>query len=132
MPTVTPNFHFDGCCANAIAFYEKNLGAITTYRLTYGEAGGGSAEQAGWIYHAEMRIAGQCVWMSDGAAEAPGNTLSLAVTFDTAEEVRAAYAGMSQGCTVIHPMQSTGYSPCFVSFIDAYGMRWELLAGQAG
>lgn len=32
--------------------------------------------------------------------------------------------------TVIHPMKSTTYSSCFVSLVDRFGMRRELMTEQ--
>jgi len=34
------------------------------------------------------------------------------------------------GATIIYPMQSTTYSSCFVSLVDKFGMRWELMTEQ--
>ncbi|WP_250228884.1 VOC family protein [Anaeropeptidivorans aminofermentans] len=59
-----------------------------------------------------------------------GNTVSLVLTFETAHEVKAAYEKISKGYEIIHPMQRTSYSSCFVSLIDKFGIRWELMTEQ--
>ncbi len=84
------------------------------------------------VYHCEMYIGGCCIMMSDSPGEsgAQNYTMSLVVTFDTADEVKAAFGILSDGCTVIHPMKSTTYSSCFVSLVDRFGMRWELMTEQ--
>jgi len=47
-----------------------------------------------------------------------------------AEDVKKAYAIMADGAAIVHPMKSTTYSSCFVSFVDRFGMRWELMTEQ--
>jgi PhnB protein len=60
----------------------------------------------------------------------PGNSLSLVVTFDTADEVEKAFSLLNDDAVIITPMKSTTYSSCFVSLIDKFGMRWELMTEQ--
>ena len=59
-----------------------------------------------------------------------GNLVSLVLTFETADEVKAAYEKVADGCIILEPMKSTSYSSCFVSLIDKFGMRWELMTEQ--
>lgn len=84
------------------------------------------------VYHAEIMIGNQQIMMTDDAdTTAPkGNAISLVLTFDTADEVKAAYEIISSGCKIISPIQSTSYSSCFVSLIDKFGIRWELMTEQ--
>jgi PhnB protein len=137
MPMVTPNFHFDGRCRQAIGLYERALGARVISLLCYSDANPldwkkTNQEQSGLVYHAELMIGTQRVMMSDTTDPAypAGNSLSLVVTFDCADEVSKAYDILSQGAKLISPMQSTTYSSCFVSLIDRFGMRWELMTEQ--
>ena len=84
------------------------------------------------VYHSEMTIGGRRIILSDEVGEKTeqGNPLSLVVTFETAGEVKKAYEILSQGAQIVHAMQSTSYSSCFVSLIDQYGIRWELMTEQ--
>jgi len=138
MPILTPNFHFaNRRCAQAIELYKRAFGAEVTCLLT-----GDDANPADWraenemqrqmVYHAEMIICGQRVLMSDADydIDSARHGLSLVVTFDSADEVRAAFAILAEGGTMRDPMHSTSYSSCFVSLIDRYGMRWELMTEQ--
>ena len=133
MLMVTPNFHFNGQCGEAIELYQKVFGAQVTERLCYAEADprdvAAADEEKDLVYHAEMFIGNQRVFLSDiiDATFPRGNSLSLVVTFETADDVKAAFAAMADGAVVICPMKRSTYSACFVSFIDKYGMRWELM-----
>ena len=84
------------------------------------------------VYHAEMLLQGQRIMLSDerrGHLPAE-NPLSLAITFNTAEQVRRASELLLEGGQVIHPLQRTTYSSCFISLRDKFGMRWELMTEQ--
>lgn len=116
---LTPNLHLDGCCREAIALYERALGARV--RQIIGEPGGP-------VWHAEIAIAGQRVLMNDAdPGGAPRHAASLVVTCDSEAQVRAACALLAGGGRVLDPLQRTEYSACFVSLVDRYGMRWELM-----
>ncbi|MDR0929522.1 MAG: VOC family protein [Oscillospiraceae bacterium] len=138
MPSITPNLHFAGHCRDAIALYKQAFDAELTALLTESDANPRDWTSRGntrdLVYHAEMRIGGQRIMMSDFAPDAPlseTHPMSLVVTFDTAEAVQAAYALLEPGGRIIHPMHSTTYSACFVSLVDRFGMRWELMTENA-
>jgi len=134
---VTPNLHFNGQCKQAIALYREALGAQVKILLCESDA-----HPSDWVatddtkdqvYHSEMVIGGQRIMLSDSADkrdQSPNQAMSLVVTFETADAVKKAYAVLSDGCTIVYPMQSTTYSSCFVSLIDRFGMRWELMTEQ--
>ena len=137
---ITPNFHFTGQCADAMALYEKALGAQTKYLFHYSQTDPETLAQ--WkippadadrlVYHAEMDIGGQRIILSDAldGSVSKGHSLSLVVTFETADAVRRAYETLCEGGLLIYPMKTTSYSSCFVSLIDRFGMRWELMTEQ--
>jgi PhnB protein len=84
------------------------------------------------VYHAEMLIGNQRFMFSDSIKEIPkGQNISTVVTFNDADDVKAAYKMRIEGSTVIHPMKETTYSSCFVSLVDRFGMRWELMTENA-
>lgn len=133
---VTPNFHMNGQCKNAIKLYEQAFGATVHTLLCNSDANPAdhqtTTDEADFVYHAVISIGGQRIMMTDDLSDFPpkGNTLSLLLTFDTPDQVKAAYALLSEGCTLITPMTSTTYCACFVSLIDRYGVRWELMTEE--
>jgi len=137
MLKVTPNFHFRGQGKQAIELYKRAFNAEVKVLLCNSDANPGDCvgedeSQSDIVYHAEIDIDGQRITLSDDPdAPIPNtNPLSLLITFETSEAVKKAYEIMKEGATVIYPIQSTTYSSCFVSLIDQFGMRWELMTEQ--
>jgi PhnB protein len=134
MLIVTPNFNFNGRCEEALALYGKAFGAEPDFVMRYAEADPKdwkaplTDEQKKLVYHAEMRIGGQRMFFADviGTAMPAGPALSLTITFDDAEGVKAAYAILVEGGSVLFPFKTTTYSSCAVNLIDRFGLRWGL------
>jgi PhnB protein len=131
---IVPNLHFNGDCEKAIEHYERAFKAKRTVLLRYQDANPEEVDEApgdekqNFIYHSEMMIGGQRVILNDHTDDLPrGLNVSLLVSFDRKEDVIEAYAILKDGATIITPMQATSYSSCFVSLVDRYGVRWELI-----
>ena len=135
MPIVTPSFHFDGHCEEAIEMYQKAFGARVTILLRYSEADQKdydkmlTNEQNNMVYHSEIMIGEQRIMLADSFDEPLTKSVSqfLTITFDTPEEVKLAFHIMEEGATIIHPLHSTTYSSCMASLIDKFGFRWGLM-----
>ena len=137
MQLVTPNFHFTGQCKQAIELYRKAFDAKVNEMLYYSDAHpkdyvAASEADKDLVYHAEISIGEQRIMLSDMTDDTipKGNSISLVITFETAKDVKKAYKVIVEGSTIIHSMKSTTYSSCFVSLIDKYGIRWELMTEQ--
>lgn len=132
---ITPNYHFNGECEHALKLYEKAFNGRITELLHYYDADTDDMDieqltdvEKGYVYHAEMLIGGQRFFFSDSLNEIPiGRNISIVVTFKKIDEVRTVYEILSAEGTTITPMEETTYSSCFVSFVDRFGMRWELM-----
>lgn len=134
---VTPNFHFKGNCIEAIEFYKQvfKITVLCLYKEKDADpkdyiSDASSVEQ---VYHAEVLLGNTRLMMSDSPKEespTEGHPLSLVVTYDTSDEVKKIYELLKSGATILSPIQSTTYSSCFVSLIDKFGMRWELMTEQ--
>lgn len=132
---VTPNMHFNGECEEALGLYERAFGATVTRLYRYGDARPEDFSQQhlsdaerNRIYHAEMIVAGHRFMLSDSVEHIQkGQSLSLVITFDTVDEVKRAYSVIREGASIIHEMTETTYSGCFVSLVDRFGLRWELM-----
>ena len=133
---LTPNIHFRGNCYEAIQFYkdvfdleikilEKNKDANPSDYVS-------DDHYLNRVYHAEVYLLGNRIIMSDIADEDynHGHSVSLIVTFDSALQVKEAYESLKDQATIIHEIQKTTYSSCFVSLIDKFGVRWELMTEQ--
>lgn len=137
MLQITPNLHFNGQCKQAIQLYKEAFDAKIKVMLSeaddHPQNGVTKNNEEDMVYHCEMFIGTQRFMLNDTSDESTnllGHTMSLVVTFDCSSDVKQAFSILSDGCTIVHPMQSTSYSSCFVSLIDKFGMRWELMTEQ--
>lgn len=133
----TPNFHFRGNCKEAIELYKKVFDVEILCMFKNEDANPmdytSDSKYLEHVYHAEIMLGRSRIMMSDITEEnkhTSGNSLSLVVTFDTSDEVKKAYDYFKDGAIILSPMKSTSYSSCFVSLIDKFGMRWELMTEQ--
>ena len=135
---ITPTLNFGGQCREAIHAYAAAFGGVIPCLITYREANDPAylplltEEQKDWIYHAELLLDGQRILMSDHADIVFTTCYSnfLTLMFDTADEVRRAYAALEAGSTAIYPIGATPYSACRVVFVDRFGIRWGLMTEQ--
>ena len=136
---ITPNFHFHGDCEDAMKLYQKAFSGEITCLLRYQDANPQDyVADSRWgsrIYHGEMLLYGIRIMMSDlEPAEAENKPesppLSLVVTMDTKVQVMEAYQAMMEGALIREQPQSTTYSSCFVSLVDRFGIRWEIMTEQ--
>jgi len=137
MLKITPNMHFRGQARQAIELYKQAFNAEVKVLFCNSDANPADdtvedETQNDLVYHAEIYIGTQRVTLTDAPDDPPPNThpVSLLVTFETAEDVKNAYEIIKDGATIIYPVQTTTYSSCFVSLVDKFGMRWELMTEQ--
>jgi PhnB protein len=131
---VVPNLHFNGECEKAIELYERAFGAERTAFLRYEDANPLDGDQASseadraLVYHAEILIGDRRIILNDHPNDIPsGINVSLLISFDSVEEVKRAYEVLRADAEILSPMTETTYSSCFVSLVDRYGVRWELM-----
>jgi PhnB protein len=131
---VVLNFHLHGTCAEALELYSAAFGTKPDILLRNSDANPADQmavpeNRRNRVYHAEMKIGGLRSFFSDEPDDrmpAPG-ALSAVVTFDGPDEVVRAFRVLKGGATIVHPMRMTTYSACFVSLVDRFGVRWELM-----
>ena len=132
---IIPNLHFKGNCKQAIELYKKAFGAEVKVLLHYADANPqdfimNDENQRDLVYHSEVIIGNNRLMLNDTTDDTfhIENSLSLLVHFDTNDELITAYGILSDGATIISPMESQTYCAYFASLIDKYGMNWELMA----
>lgn len=122
---LVPHLHLNGKCKEAISVYENAFGtqcdSIEYLCDTEPEKG---------IRHAELHIHGQRVMLNDNGgyeAQTAHSTVQLVVVFDNEKDLIRTYQCLCHGGVIISPMQAFDYSPCTVSFIDRFGVRWSFM-----
>jgi len=132
---IEPYLFFDGQAEEAMAFYEKALGAQREAAMRYADCPepipaeymppGGPQK----ILHGSLLIQGQRLMLSDGVPLESGGFrgFSLALQYDTEDQARAAFEHLSAEGRVIMPLGPTFFSPCYGMLFDRFGVQWMVM-----
>jgi PhnB protein len=126
---VKPYISFKGNCEEAINFYKEQLGAEVLYISRYGEsplAGKGPDEK---IMHCSLKIGDSVIMACDNVFEdhnptTVGNNITLALGTNDMAQADAMFDNMSEGGTIIMPMQETFWAQKFGMLTDKFGINW--------
>lgn len=130
-PIVEAYLMFNGCCEEAIKFYQEAVGARLEMLMRFKEAPEppppGTVPD-GWgdkVMHASLKIGDTRVMASDGCTTAGGfSGFSLSLTAPTQVDAQKAFAKLSEGGRVTMPLDKTFWSPCFGMLEDKFGVGW--------
>ena len=127
-----PTIHFPGTCKEAITLYQKALHAEVTGMVYYGDAPAGSnwgeKGNADRVMHAEMVVAGSRVNACDVKETVSSNGMCLlALVFDAADEISAAYQALKEGGNIITELSPQFWSGMYADVEDRFGVRWQLM-----
>jgi len=132
---VQPYLFFDGRCEEAVAFYQKTLGAEVTSIMRFNEcpephAPGmmppGSEQK---VMHMSFRLGNTTVMASDGRCLGKPNFqgFSLTLTVPNDAEAERLFATLADGGQVQMPMSKTFFSSRFGMVADRFGVGWMIL-----
>jgi PhnB protein len=129
--TSNPYLMFSGNCADAMKFYEKNLGAKVALKLTYGEAPASENCSAGMekqIMHARLTIGGSVVMVSDCPPNryAKPQGFSMSLSIEKPEEAERVFKALSENGTVMMPLEETFWAQRFGMLEDQFGVPWMI------
>ena len=128
---LTPYLVFDGTAAQAIALYEKALGARTERLMHAGDIPGEKVPEAAKhrIVHAFLRVGDAALMVMDGHGDKPvakdTNVIVSLTSTDLAETTRA-FDALAQGGQVTMPLHDAFWGAKFGMLTDAFGIRWML------
>jgi len=132
MSLIQPYLFFNGRCDEAIAFYQRALGAETTVLMRNKDApeppppGRLPPGSENKVMHATLNIGGAIVMASDGmnsgATEFKGFSLSLGYSSET--EAQRAFNALADGGRIDMPLGKTFWSACFGMVTDRFGVQW--------
>jgi len=132
MPHLNAYLFFDGCCADAMRFYERTLGGKITMSMTHaqspmaGQMPPGSAN-ANRIIHASLDIDGGTLMASDtmaGEAYEGMKNFSLSLVYPTAAEAKRIFDALGQGGKVTMAFEKTFWAEGFGMLVDRFGTPW--------
>jgi PhnB protein len=132
MPRLNAYLFFDGCCADAMRFYERTLGGKITLSMTHaqspmaGQMLPGSAN-ANRIMHTSLDIDGGTLMASDtmaGQGYEGMKNISLSLVYPTAAEAKRIFAALGQGGKVTMAFEKTFWAEGFGMLVDRFGTPW--------
>ncbi len=135
---VQPYLFFDGKCEEAIAFYQKAVGAEVKMLMRFKDApppppdSKECAPQPGTadkVMHACLRIGEADVMASDGRCTGKTNFQGFALSLNAANENEAKrlFGALSDGGQVMMPLGKTFFAPCFGMTADKFGVSWMVI-----
>ena len=130
--SIQPYVFFNGRCEEAIAFYRSALSAEVVMLMRNRESPDppppgclppGSEDK---ILHAEIRIGGSSVLVSDGMADGKPEFrgFSLSLTVASPAEAERKFNAIAEGGSVTMPLGKTFFSPAFGMATDRFGVPW--------
>jgi PhnB protein len=123
--------NYGGNCAEAFAFYEKELGAKINMLMTHGQSPtpGLGEEMKDKVLYASLSIADTVVMASDVPAERfqPMRSVYLCLGVDSDAEAERVYALLSDGGQVYMPIQETFFATRFAQLRDRFGTSWMVI-----
>lgn len=127
---INPYLNFNGTAGQAIALYERALGARVESMMRYADAPKEmklAPEHEGRVMHAQLRIGKGVVMvsdmMSDERVAAEGNVQVL-LDFDDPTDLTQKYEALAAGGKATLPPHDAFWGAKFGMLTDAYGVCW--------
>lgn len=118
---LVPQLYLNGACSEAIGLYKKAFGTEIDNIMYDPE------QEPQKVIHAEMHILGTRLMLSDygGTKESSADsTMEIVALFSNEQLLRGAYQIIKVESKTITPIGPIFFSPCLVSFVDKFGVRW--------
>ena len=128
--TINPYLFFNGQASDAIALYEKAIDARIVRVMRFSglpDNGGVPPEQANNVMHAELETGGGTLLLADavrGPAVGRDGNLSVCLQYQGKADVDRHFAALSDGGTVVEPLQDTFWGARFGMLVDKFGIHW--------
>lgn len=125
---LTPYLIFNGQCEEALKFYAKTLGGdiqgLSRYKDAPGENSMGMDGEK--VMHSQLAVDGNVLLMaSDGPGGGSDSGMAfLSLNFTDAGRIQNVFASLSDGGTVIMPLQDTFWGATFGMLKDQFGIKW--------
>ncbi|CAH0175235.1 VOC family protein [Roseomonas sp. CECT 9278] len=137
---ITPYLFFEGRAEEAMGFYATSLGAEVTMQMRFSDApdppppGMLPPGAENRIMHAELRIAGEPLMVSDGGCAGVTAFGGFGVSLPAADaaQAQAWFDALADGGAVQMPIGPTFWSPAFGMVKDRFGVLWMIGVAQEG
>jgi len=126
--SATPYLILNGRAREAIALYEKAIGAKVEQLQRFGDVDGSCPEaRRDFVMHAELKIGDAKVMLSDGPgpeALPPAGLVSIALMLDDAEQTRRIYDALAASGKAVEKLFEAPWGALFGVAADAFGVAW--------
>jgi len=124
---LNPYISFTDNARQAMEFYRGVFGG-TLMVNTFGEYGDKDAPNADNVMHANLETdAGFTLMAADtppGIEHNPGNNISVSLSGDDADELHGYWGKLSEGGTVLVPLEKQMWGDEFGQCVDRFGIAW--------
>lgn len=124
---VNPYIGFKGNCREAIEFYKSALDAQVLFSQTYGQSPMSGMGPAQNIMHCTIKVGASTIMMCDDPSPdgaAAGGNISLAIGLNDPERAKQLFENLSEGGSVIVPLEKTFWAEAFGMVADKFGIKW--------
>jgi PhnB protein len=133
MPSrLNPYVTFDGKAREAMSFYKDVFGGELTIN-TFGEYGTDDPAIADKTMHAQLETSqGFTLMASDtapGMEHSPGNNIAVSLSGEDANELRGYWDKLSDGGSVVMPLEKQMWGDEFGMCVDPFGISWMVNIG---
>jgi PhnB protein len=133
---IKPYIDFKGNCEEAVNFYKDKLGAEVLFMGRYGDSPMKGKAPDDKIMHCTFKVGDSQVMACDSVFEEypviVGNNITLAIGVDDVDRADAMFDHLSDGATVIMPMQETFWAKKFGMLTDKFGINWMINCEHEG
>ena len=130
---LNPYLSFAGDARQAMEFYKQVFGGTLTLH-TFGEFGQADQPEADNIMHGMLETdRGFTLMGADmppGEQHNPGNTITVSLSGQDAEELRGYWSKLSEDATVAVPLERQMWGDEFGMCVDRFGIPWMVNIGQ--
>jgi PhnB protein len=124
-----PTFHFPGNCNEAIAFYQKAVGAEVKDIHYAKDAPTEEVEGVppNFVIHSEILIFGTPIGMTDmGEKRFTDEQFMFTLLLDSDEDVIAVFNKLADGGKIIEPLAPQFWTSLNGSIEDPFGISWNI------
>jgi PhnB protein len=122
---------FNGECDAAFSLYQKYLGGVVTFRLTWGDSPMADQAPPDWhdrILHATLTVGGTGL---SGADVLPGmyqrpQGFQVQLNIDDAAAAERIFTALAEDGEVTVPLQQTFWALRFGAVVDRFGIPWSI------
>ena len=129
---LNPYISFRDNAREAMEFYKEVFGGTLTLN-NFGEYGDPGAPEADKIMHGQLDTdSGYTIMGADtppGMEHNPGDTITVSLSGDDAEELRGYWKKLSDGGTVTVPLEKQMWGDEFGQCVDRFGIAWMVNIG---